>query len=867
MSIKKYTATKDNVISTALKGNLSSSARSSNMGSSDVLEIFSIFGQANSASIEKSRVLVEFPISEISADRDANRIPESGSVNFIVRIGNAVHGQTTPETYDLSAHALLRPWDEGYGLDMEEYRDAGASNWLSRSLGSTWHNTGSDFVNTGIVNYDKIPLHYTQSFTVGTEGISIDATGLVEEWIKGYKSTAIAASGGVRFHASVQPANNSFIRMHSYDGDFRRFVFTHTMSTGSTDNNTVYVLTGSDSSDIAGTITNFTASVLTHFGSRITPTVEGMKIKFLQATGGFPGNSALSQSLPVASTCTLTVSDAGGVGNGETIVLVDTAGTSHTFTANGGLTTATNNSIGINGIAAGSSAAALNTMAEKIAATVVDSTSTAYQLITASVSAAVITFTQLTGGTSGDRTNTDNMGGATLTNFQNGFGRNFYNLSSSFAGGVGAQNYGLLLKLSGTYEDSSRERSFYTKKMYSRSSHHFFERPVIEARWDKSIKDDRYYVFRSSSLAPQADNLNTIFLYNKQRNGLADIPDTGSALLVSLHPSIGAGPIDLPVAGGVSSGLATHITASKHSKGVYKAVFACSNTGSTFYDIWQKRTAEPVAATAQLAVTNAGGPAQSETFQLVDAAGTSHTFIINGGLTTTTNNAVGTSGLAGGTGAAALNAMAQKIAATVVDGTSTCNATITASVSAANITFSQITKGTSGNQDNASSMGGITLANFANGTDNVYTAFVTGSGFTLKDLSAGFYFEDPKYNIKITNLKPAYSADEKVTFRVYMRNKNWQPNIYTVASNTPPVHFFRNGYYRIDRVADNYNVIAYSTGSTPSYSSLSYDVSGSFFDLDMSILEPNYLYQMSFLQKDGNNYIEQKEKFKFRVDP
>ena len=89
MSIKKYTATKDNVISTALKGNLSSSARSSNMGSSDVLEIFSIFGQANSASIEKSRVLVEFPISEISADRDANRIPESGSVNFIVRIGNA----------------------------------------------------------------------------------------------------------------------------------------------------------------------------------------------------------------------------------------------------------------------------------------------------------------------------------------------------------------------------------------------------------------------------------------------------------------------------------------------------------------------------------------------------------------------------------------------------------------------------------------------------------------------------------------------------------------------------------------------------------------------------------------------------------
>ena len=51
------------------------------------------------------------------------------------------------------------------------------------------------------------------------------------------------------------------------------------------------------------------------------------------------------------------------------------------------------------------------------------------------------------------------------------------------------------------------------------------------------------------------------------------------------------------------------------------------------------------------------------------------------------------------------------------------------------------------------------------------------------------------------------------------------------------------------------------------FSRLSYDISGSYMDLDMSILEPNYLYQISFLQKDGNNYIEQKEKFKFRVDP
>ena len=53
----------------------------------------------------------------------------------------------------------------------------------------------------------------------------------------------------------------------------------------------------------------------------------------------------------------------------------------------------------------------------------------------------------------------------------------------------------------------------------------------------------------------------------------------------------------------------------------------------------------------------------------------------------------------------------------------------------------------------------------------------------------------------------------------------------------------------------------------PSYSSLSYDVSGSHFDLDMNLFEPNNAYEISFVSKDGSNYIEQQEKFRFRVDP
>ena len=101
---------------------------------------------------------------------------------------------------------------------------------------------------------------------------------------------------------------------------------------------------------------------------------------------------------------------------------------------------------------------------------------------------------------------------------------------------------------------------------------------------------------------------------------------------------------------------------------------------------------------------------------------------------------------------------------------------------------------------------------------------------------------------------------------VNFRKKNWSPNVYSVATNNSKTSLLRESYYKIVRVSDNYEVISYSTGSVPYYSKLSYDVSGSYFDLDMSILQPNYLYEIRILSKQGLAYREQKERFKFRVD-
>jgi hypothetical protein len=635
MSIKRYIANKDNTITNAFKDNLITRASGSNMGASDILEVFSIYGQASTSSLEKARVLVQFPTSEISTDRTNSNIPASGSVNFVLKMSNAEHSSTTPENFTLSVHVVTSAsWDEGYGIDMETYKNTGASNWISSSTGNAWNTEGADYLTSSYAKH--------VSFDKGTENLEVDISDIVEDW--------------------------------------------------------------------------------------------------------------LDSSIP---------------------------------------------------------------------------------------------------------------------------------------------NYGLLVKLSGSAEDGSLEKSFYTKKFFARSSHHFFKRPSIEARWNDSIQDDRGSVIKSSSLAPAAENVNNIYLYNKIRGNFRDIPGlkeaphiTGSHLLVQFVSSLGAaavtasGPtLNIPTTMLSNeltyvSASSTYIAARKTSEtGIYKVQFAYSGSHTALHDIWTKRQitgdslivlgqenkgasgntsvdfsgvtgvtsdtsafvsgSDTVYATLNIRVT--GTPSQNEQFTLQDQAGASQVFIFKTDNSTFNDDTNLDSGkfIIGIQGATHTHEVARRLSLAVP----------ASSLEIENTSFT-----------------------LDHDTD-VYTQLYTGSSFTVGQDISDSHYPTPEYVVNITNLKPSYHKEEVANFRVYTRSKDWQPTIYTVAKNAAPVNNIREGYYKIKRQADNYVVIPYSTGSTPSYSKLSYDVSGSYFDLDMSILEPNYLYEISFLRKENSEYIEQKEKFKFRVDP
>jgi len=179
MAIKRYTANADNTITNAFEANLQTRGTGSNMGESDIIETFTIYGQANSSSFEESKILVNFPVSEISSDRADGFIPSAGNVDFYLRVHNAPHGQSLPKDYSLSILPISRSWSEGYGLDMETYSDLGESNWVaavaSSSLdGGKWVSEGGDYL---------AEPSYGQYIANGTEDIDVKITDLVEGWL------------------------------------------------------------------------------------------------------------------------------------------------------------------------------------------------------------------------------------------------------------------------------------------------------------------------------------------------------------------------------------------------------------------------------------------------------------------------------------------------------------------------------------------------------------------------------------------------------------------------------------------------------------------------------------------------------------
>lgn len=355
MAILRYTASADTTITNAFEANLSTRGTGSNMGYADSMAIFSIYGQSSGSVIgqtqELSRALIKFPIESIVTDRTAGVLPSSGSMSFHLKMHNAETPFTLPQSFNLVVAPISQSWVEGTGLDMDEYKDLGSSNWIKSDSSTSWTSIGGDYLTAS---------NYNIYFDQGYEDIELDVSQIVEQWI-----------------------------------------------------------TDIDTTPSPGVIKNY------GFGIRLTASQEGY---FSSSTGQ------------------------------DTSVLI-------------------NNPQG------------------------------------------------------------------------------------------------------------SRD-SYYIKKFFSRSSEFFFKRPTIEARWDSRVSDDRENFYYSSSLAPAADNLNTLYLYNYIRGRLVNIPAVGTGeILVSLYSGSTAptGTALTLYDGNLN------LTGGYVSTGIYSASLAITAAATplqVLYDVW-----------------------------------------------------------------------------------------------------------------------------------------------------------------------------------------------------------------------------------------------------------------------------------------
>jgi len=296
-------------------------------------------------------------------------------------------------------------------------------------------------------------------------------------------------------------------------------------------------------------------------------------------------------------------------------------------------------------------------------------------------------------------------------------------------------NYGVGIMLTQSQETGSQ--SYYTKKFSARSSEYFFSRPLIEARWNSTRKDQRGSFYVSSSNLSADDNKNTLFLYNYvrgQAKNLANV-ETGP-IYVNVYTSSSQGEL-------ISAAPNNPVTGGYVDVGIYSASFALDTSASLVFDRW-------FSGSSGSAITTAGA----------------------------------------------------KI-------------------------------------------------------------YHTGS-FRPKNFNSSNIYSTPRYVTTITNLQSEYYNQDSVRFRLFTRLKDWSPTIYTVASKQIENDIVDDAYFKISRMIDKKDVITYGTGSL-NHTRLSYDVTGSYFDLNMEMLEIGYAYEIKFVYYINGAYQEQPEVFKFRV--
>ena len=138
------------------------------------------------------------------------------------------------------------------------------------------------------------------------------------------------------------------------------------------------------------------------------------------------------------------------------------------------------------------------------------------------------------------------------------------------------------------------------------------------------------------------------------------------------------------------------------------------------------------------------------------------------------------------------------------------------------------------------------------------------NSFYPYDSFANDNVENDQYFVNITNLQNEYENDEFVRLRLFVRNKDYAPAVFTTASLTPQGIVINKAYYRISDDRTDEIIIPFGTGSIET-TRLSYDKNGNYFDFNMNSLAPRNVYRIVFLFDNNGQKQLIDEGFKFKL--
>ena len=150
----------------------------SNHGESPNLNVFSRKGDISSGSIELARILVQFDLTELSNSIYSEGTIPSSSIEYKLKLFDEKHGDTLPTSYDLFVFPVSQSWDEGRGIDDDDFKDYGYASWIDATSTTAWTLSGSDFLTS---SYGSASAH----FDGGDENLEVDITDIVINWLTG----------------------------------------------------------------------------------------------------------------------------------------------------------------------------------------------------------------------------------------------------------------------------------------------------------------------------------------------------------------------------------------------------------------------------------------------------------------------------------------------------------------------------------------------------------------------------------------------------------------------------------------------------------------------------------------------------------